>query len=162
MNILTIPSRTLGAVIVGGALVYFVYGHTPRSLVLDADCEPQSFVNRVRAGVQGERFWRVQLVAVDKQIAEPAKMRAARIRIESELGPKLAAMRQRTDSLEAQLPEGVRRSLVPDSLRAAADQMETDLALENLQTFLDNFGRSLLACRPKVAMRARIDAGGGL
>ena len=99
---------------------------TPNEVALDTTCHPQGSLNKLRARVWGERFWRSQSSHIDEELQAIRSMPKLRSFVDS----VTIAIRTRTDSSIDSiystipgLPTKVRRTTA-ESLREVSDSLD--------------------------------------
>jgi group I intron endonuclease len=138
--------------VLAGTTLLFFYAYTPADLLLTASCEPSGSVNALRARLQGQRFWRVQLAAVDAAINAPRETQAMRARMDTalrELRLNIARTRENTPPFT---------TAEPASPPTAAPVASSDMNYERLTALIDSFelarAKDYESCRPLVLLKA--------
>lgn len=128
---------------------------TPTSLVLDDQCEPRTALARWKASVQGETFWRAQLMAVDQAINGPAWFQQISARADSMTGTYVARSQALQESVYAANPTLPRvQSSVADQLRHQANEIEMAETRAKVEQVLAAHAAAMLQCRATVVSRA--------
>jgi hypothetical protein len=134
----------------------WLFTFTPKALQLSDSCEPNGVLNAIRASVQGQRFWLVQLAAVDAAIDSPRELREARARADSIARPFLAEAQRSFDSLRASIPVQLPERRPSEVLRERAESLASAETMEMLDSLLADRAIRFSLCRSQVASRAGI------
>lgn len=128
---------------------------TPTSLVLDGKCEPRNGLRGWQATVQGERFWRGQLAAVDQVINGPVWFQQTSVLGDSLAGSFVARSKAFEDSVYAANPTLPRAgSSVADQLREQANAIEAAETRVNVAQVLAVQAAAMSQCRATVLAKA--------
>lgn len=138
------------------AAALWLLTYTPKTLQLSDSCEPKGPTNAIRARIQGQRFWLIQLAAVDAAIDSPRELREARARNDSISRPIIAEADRRLDSVRASLPISLPERRPSEVLREVADSLALAETMASIDSLLMDHAMSLSVCRPQVAIRSGI------
>lgn len=128
----------------------------PRELRLTDACEPRGLVARAQAAVQGPRFWRAQLPAVDREIGWPARMDSILGSARAQAAVITAGNERFMDSIRAAHPGALppeREPTLPEQLRAQADSIERANTADMARGMMWERAARYAQCRDAVASR---------